>query len=85
MGWEAARRETIMKSGQMGILLVLSVGMAQAVAQAVAQAAQPERARLSSAPTLQIREASVAARPPTSPARKAEKTRRLFWLAMSLR
>jgi len=81
MGWEAARRETIMKSGQMGILLVLSVGMAQAVA----QAAQPERARLSSAPTLQIKEASVAARPPTSPARKAEMTRRLFWLAMSLR
>jgi len=66
-----------MKSDLLGMLLLLSVG--------VAQAAQLERPI--HVPTLQVREAAPArgARPQTSPARKAEITRRMFWLALSLR
>jgi len=72
-----AKQETIMKSDLMGMLLLLSVGMAQA-----AQMERPIHV-----PTLQAREAAPTrnVRPQTSPARKAEMTRRLFWLALSLR
>jgi hypothetical protein len=69
--------ETIMNADLMGLLMLVSMGMADA--------AQPELERPRNVPTLQIRETAVAARPQTSPARKAEITRRLFWLALSLR
>jgi len=64
-----------MKTYLMGMLL--SAG--------IAQAAPLERPI--HVPALQAREAAPPrnARPQTSPARKAEITRRMFWLALSLR
>lgn len=77
MGWETAKRETIMKPELMGLMLMaLSIGMAQA--------AQPERPR--QAQTAQAEPAPTrGAQPRTSPERKAEAVRRMFWLALSLR
>ena len=68
-----------MKSELMGMLMLLSAG--------AAQAAQPELERPRQVNTVQSREAAAApgARPQASPVRKAEITRRLFWLALSLR
>ncbi len=79
MGRGAAKRETAMKSGRMGMLLLLSVGMAQA--------APPEMEHPCQAPALRAREAAPprGVHPQTSSARKAEVTRRMFWLALSLR
>ncbi|MDD5390150.1 MAG: hypothetical protein PHD37_12440 [Gallionellaceae bacterium] len=55
----------------------------------VARAEQPELERPRQVPTLRAVEAVVPvhnnARPHTSSARKAEITRRMFWLALSLR
>jgi hypothetical protein len=77
MGWEAAKQETIMASKEMALLMLLSIGLAHA--------APPQLERPSSVPAVQVRQTAVAARRETSPTRKAEMTRRLFWLAMSLR
>ena len=68
-----------MKAELMGMLLMSSVGLAQAV--------QPELERPHHVPIMQAREAAPARgmRPQTSTARKAEITRRLFWLAMMMR
>lgn len=65
-----------MKSELMGMLLLLSVGMAQA-------AQEPPR----QVPTLQARETAPArsVRPQTSSARKAEISRRMFLLLLCLR
>ncbi|MDP2433371.1 MAG: hypothetical protein Q8O33_15290 [Pseudomonadota bacterium] len=62
------------------LCMLLSVG--------VARAGQPELERPRPMPTIQVGEAVVptrTARPQTSSARKAEITRRMFWLALSLR
>jgi hypothetical protein len=61
------------------MLMLLSVGMAQA--------AQPVLERPLHMPALHAREAAPprAAKRQTSSARKAEITRRMFWLALSLR
>lgn len=77
MGREAAKLETIMKS--ILLCMLLSVG--------VAQAGQPELERPRNVPTLQVKEVAPprSAHPRTSSARKAEITRRMFWLALSLR
>ncbi len=65
-----------MPSEFLGLLLMLSIGGAQA--------APPEPPRQDT--TLQADAAPVrSAHPKTSPARKAEAARRMFWLAMSLR
>lgn len=68
-----------MKPELMGLMLMaLSIGMAQA--------AQPERPR--QAQTAQAEPAPAlirGAQPRTSPERKAEAVRRMFWLALSLR
>ena len=66
-----------MKSDLMGLLLLLSLGMAEA---APLQRPLQETA-------VQTPEAVPArnVRPQTSPARKAEITRRMFWLALSMR
>ena len=66
-----------MTADVLGMLMLLSISMADA--------AEPQLEQMRSVPTLQVRETAVAARPKTSPARKAEMTRRLFWLALSLR
>jgi hypothetical protein len=73
------KQETIMKSDLMGLLLLLSVGMAQA--------AQPELERPIHVPALQTMEAAAprSVRPQTSPARKAEISRRMFLLLLCLR
>ncbi len=61
------------------LCILLSVG--------VARAGQPELERPRHVPTVQAREAAPprSAHPQTSSARKAEITRRMFWLALSLR
>jgi hypothetical protein len=68
-----------MKPELMGLLLMaVSIGMAQA--------AQPERPR--QAQTVQVVPAAAPTRGATlwtSPERKAEAVRRMFWLALSLR
>jgi len=68
-----------MKSDLMELLLLLSVGMGQGQA--------PPLEQPSHVATLQAREAAPARniQPQTSPARKAEVIRRLFWVALSLR
>ena len=66
-----------MTSDLMGLLMLLSIG--------AAQAEQPQLERPRPAPILQIRETAVVKRPETSPARKAEMTRRLFWMALTMR
>lgn len=67
-----------MKSVLMGTMLLLSIGMARAA---------PELEQPRQVASVQTREAaptrSVQAK--TSSARKAEITRRMFWLALSLR
>lgn len=67
-----------MKSILMGLMLLLSIGMARAA---------PELERPRQVAAIQTREAAPAriVPPKTSPARKAEVTRRMFWLALSLR
>ncbi len=77
MGREAAKLETIMKNVLLSMLL--SVG--------VAQAGQPELERPRHVPTVQAKEVAPprSAHPQTSSVRKAEITRRMFWLALSLR
>ena len=66
-----------MTADVMGLLMLLSMG--------IAQAAQPQLENVRQVPVPQVRETAVVARPQTSPARKAELTRRLFWMALSLR
>jgi hypothetical protein len=68
-----------MKAELMGMLLMASVGLAQA--------GQPELERPRHVPIVQARQAAAVrgVRPQTSTARKAEITRRLFWLAMMMR
>lgn len=78
MGRETAKLETIMKS--LLLCMLLTIG--------VARAEQPEPERPHQVPTLRAGEAVVPTRnvrPQTSSARKAEITRRMFWLALSLR
>jgi hypothetical protein len=66
-----------MKSDLMELLLLLSVGMGPA----------PPMEQPSHVTTLQTREPAPVRniQPRTSPARKAEAVRRLFWVALSLR
>ena len=68
-----------MKHARMGLLLWLVAGLAQA------GPLEPERAP--QVTTQQTREAAPPrqVRPQTSPVRKAEATRRIFWLVMCLR
>ena len=69
-----------MKSELLGMLILLSVV-------GVARAAEPELERPRQTQTIRVAEATPArsAHPKTSPARKAEVARRMFWLALSLR
>lgn len=66
-----------------------SVLLCMLLAIGVARAEQPELERPRQVPTLRAGEAVAQvprnARPHTSSARKAEITRRMFWLALSLR
>lgn len=69
-----------MKSTEMALLMLLSMGMAEAAPVPMEQPSGQVR-------TIEAKEAAPAPRTQAnnSPARKAEMVRRLFWLALRLR
>lgn len=65
-----------MKIALIGLMMMLSVGMARAETSRPSQTVTAQTGVTAAVPNVQ---------PKTSSARKAEATRRMFWLALSLR